>query len=1107
MCTDTTVAAPLPEDSEDFANADGRYFEEWSKTHVINVEQVMCQILSEAMGRSVTYSEIEVREEDEHAVLSLTSKPSTSRVEELAKEPLFVEKTEKELSVLLQRNSDRYKKCRLHIQRDCAWYATTEDHSVSQRILLASSRDCGRAVDGDLVVVELLLINKEETETKVWGRVVGVLASSLTELKHRLLVCSARPNNAGLLTPISTSYPHIYNLETHAKMSKSRKGYASIYVLTKSGEVKFHCYEKIDSSSEKKLFLVMYLKWDVYFDHPFGIVVGILSSMSNLNTSLVALNIQYGIPSSFSSAVEKEIQQKYPTTYKITNLPSGIKDLSNKLSFAVGEKNSGSMECALGVESMPGGQGHLVFVHVADVSYFVPMQSEVEREALQRTIRVNPMSLEPIQMLPLRLSDDLCSFETCQQRLAVTVVMVVDTDGRVSKCEVKRTLIKCKLVMELGDIEMALHEQQPSAAEAKAIHVLYDLVKKWRFKRLGNELLCSLTDSETPLADQLMTEITIMASHQVALLLTEKYGDAVPLVVQLPPLDVERLKWCKRFSTVATETMSLTRLFLDEGKICRCRNLCTCLLDEYNLKNDTIVWKRVWLQVRHALTEGNVSLIQQLLLNEHCLPIAHLARNCLLELIEEPLLCCSGDVTNWFVFEQNMSVSTQFLSPVTSFIGLVVQRLLIALSENKQVPYNQFQIAEFCAKINRSERRLREYEKEMKAAQVALSLHREPRLIDLFVEAIDVDQLVLRAVDKNISGLEKMALGLSALALNDVANDDAVQMLTWQVKIYDANVGFITKQTETLIELTSLPRCVTIDNEVWQNVLSSFRSSVLTSDSSSVLEKVFLANEVVNMDSSEQPIVSSEGLEYGRMGQTISAKLNVDGGAILRGQAVGKSTNGVMVVQLQLVCVSQQFDICIEHHQQPANCFASPCLLSAARPMYVDELQYRNAWLPAVALESAVASSAMNNSYIIHNVSIKWNRQNPLKGPTYVGSFTLPWTFCHERRIVIGSGWSADGGLMEDFVIGNEIAGECISFDYACVRYARGPSNSANEEAQYFWIGHCLVTQIKVDKIKNMVTVHLCLQQSTLPYPDDLIDKQPVPTATVEWIVKKQDAR
>ena len=86
---------------------------------------------------------------------------------------------------------------------------------------------------------------------------------------------------------------------------------------------------------------------------------------------------------------------------------------------------------AIAVEQAPHG-GLRLYVHVADVGYYVAPGDAIDREAQARGTSVYfPDRVYP--MVPQRLSDDLCSLRPGQDRLVQSVVIDVDRKGKVVK--------------------------------------------------------------------------------------------------------------------------------------------------------------------------------------------------------------------------------------------------------------------------------------------------------------------------------------------------------------------------------------------------------------------------------------------------------------------------------------------------------------------------------------------------------------------------------------------------------------------------------------------------------------------------------------------------
>jgi ribonuclease R len=86
---------------------------------------------------------------------------------------------------------------------------------------------------------------------------------------------------------------------------------------------------------------------------------------------------------------------------------------------------------AIAVAELPGG-GYRLWVHIADVSHFVPPASALDREARRRGTSVYlPGTVVP--MFPERLSNDLCSLRPGEDRLVQTAILDYGSRGAVRR--------------------------------------------------------------------------------------------------------------------------------------------------------------------------------------------------------------------------------------------------------------------------------------------------------------------------------------------------------------------------------------------------------------------------------------------------------------------------------------------------------------------------------------------------------------------------------------------------------------------------------------------------------------------------------------------------
>ncbi len=125
-------------------------------------------------------------------------------------------------------------------------------------------------------------------------------------------------------------------------------------------------------------------------------------------------------------------------------------DLRDLFTFTVDPQEAQDFDDALSFR--PSTYGVTVFVHIADVSYYVSEGGAIDREALRRGTSVYvPGGVEP--MLPPLLSAGVCSLQPGVERKAVTVEMELDDAARVKKVQFYRSLIRSDRRLDYEELE------------------------------------------------------------------------------------------------------------------------------------------------------------------------------------------------------------------------------------------------------------------------------------------------------------------------------------------------------------------------------------------------------------------------------------------------------------------------------------------------------------------------------------------------------------------------------------------------------------------------------------------------------------------------------
>jgi ribonuclease R len=159
-----------------------------------------------------------------------------------------------------------------------------------------------------------------------------------------------------------------------------------------------------------------------------------------------ALMIDRGLRRGFDPAVTREARVAADSRVEV----GGRRDLRELPTFTIDPATARDYDDAISARVEDDGSWR-VWVHIADVSAYVPARSLVDREAYRRGTSVYvPGAVEP--MLPPELSNDVCSLVPGQDRYAVTVEMVV-SDGAVRSSAFHRTLIRSDERLEYGQVD------------------------------------------------------------------------------------------------------------------------------------------------------------------------------------------------------------------------------------------------------------------------------------------------------------------------------------------------------------------------------------------------------------------------------------------------------------------------------------------------------------------------------------------------------------------------------------------------------------------------------------------------------------------------------
>jgi ribonuclease R len=173
----------------------------------------------------------------------------------------------------------------------------------------------------------------------------------------------------------------------------------------------------------------------------------------DLNRVLMKYNYIQQYPDHISIDFPEEVNENTVSDW------SSRVDLRNLWAVTIDGANSKDFDDAVSIEEEEGVVKF--YVHIADVSYYVKQDSTLDEEAYARATSVYLVDTV-VPMLPPVLSEDLCSLVAQKNRLAFTVEMTGDYNGRIFSAKFYKSVIKVDQRLTYDVAEQEINSQDPS---------------------------------------------------------------------------------------------------------------------------------------------------------------------------------------------------------------------------------------------------------------------------------------------------------------------------------------------------------------------------------------------------------------------------------------------------------------------------------------------------------------------------------------------------------------------------------------------------------------------------------------------------------------------
>ena len=160
----------------------------------------------------------------------------------------------------------------------------------------------------------------------------------------------------------------------------------------------------------------------------------------------------------------------------------GRLDLRDKVIFTIDGDDTKDIDDAISITKFEDNTYELG-VHIADVSHYVKKDSILDLEAYERGTSVYLVD-RVLPMLPHKLSNGICSLNPNVDRLALSCIMKIDTNGKVSNYNINKSVIRSRKQMtyncvnEILDKNIVPKGYEDFVTDLKLMKELSDILRK-----------------------------------------------------------------------------------------------------------------------------------------------------------------------------------------------------------------------------------------------------------------------------------------------------------------------------------------------------------------------------------------------------------------------------------------------------------------------------------------------------------------------------------------------------------------------------------------------------------------------------------------------------
>lgn len=382
--------------------------------------------------------------------------------------------------------------------------------------IYVAKRETGGAMHGDTVAVRL---EPRKTREGRAGTVVQVLERAVTEVVGRF----ERHGKLGIVVPTDPRVRGDLFIDLGASPAEAKPGEIVIARITRYADRR---------------------------DAMQGVITQVLGAEDAPGVDVEIIIHEHGLAAEFPSEVTEAAEALAQDVEG--EIARGREDRRDLFTFTIDPVDARDFDDAISIVREEG--GYRLWVHIADVSHYVPWDTAIDVEARHRATSVYLVD-RVLPMLPEHLSNVICSLNPDEDRLTFTAEMRLDSTGLVEQYQLYPSVIRSDRRLNYDEVQgwldSGVFPDETIERAVRDFHAVADQIHKRRVVRGGLdfdtvEARVKLDDRGKPLevvlrsrtdATNIIEEAMILANEVVARHMTAAKAPMVYRIHEEPDAD------------------------------------------------------------------------------------------------------------------------------------------------------------------------------------------------------------------------------------------------------------------------------------------------------------------------------------------------------------------------------------------------------------------------------------------------------------------------------------------------------------------------------------------------------------------------------------------